>query len=278
MESTFTDILENSPLGKESHHPIAYDPGLLFPVPRILNRQKLGIVGKLPFHGKDTWTAYELSWLTSKGKPVSAIGEIIVPCDSPNILESKSMKLYFNSLNGMRFETVDEVKDTIQKDLSSVAGAHVLVHIYPSVNQHTCKIDEWIKGSNLDVLDIECSDFLPNAELLQTTALCNNESLYSHLFKTNCPLTGHPDWASVSITYEGPHIDHPSLLKYLVSYRNHWGFHEDCCESIFNDIQRCCTPVKLTVYLRYTRRGGIDINPFRSNFEQAPENSRLWRQ
>lgn len=273
------DDLTSSPLGQRSIYIDNYDDTLLFPISRQPKREAIAIRHPLPFKGYDIWTAFELSWLNEKCKPVVAVADIIIPCDSPNIIESKSFKLYLNSFNNTRFSSPELVRDLIQRDLSKVAGLPVEV-IMCSPQEFTNSPIGQFDGFYLDELDIVCSEYKVNAELLQTSQFyVNNYSVYSHLLKSNCPVTGQPDWGSVSITYSGPQIEPNTLLQYLVSFRNHNEFHEQCVERIFMDIMTRCQPEELTVYARYTRRGGLDINPIRStNLIVPPRNSRLYRQ
>ena len=250
--------VERSPLGKSSDYPQQYDPGLLFPVARAENRVKLGIEGQWPWYGEDHWTAYELSWLSPKGKPQVAVAEFIFPAHSANIIESKSLKLYCNSLNQTKFESVEQLRETIAKDLSAAAGAEVKV--------------EWFEGTIsapnyqlLDELDIEVKHYQPAPELLMLKSQQQvSKQLVSHLLKSNCPVTGQPDWASIYIDYQGREINEAGLLAYIISYRQHSDFHEHCVERIFTDLLNTCQPDKLTVCARYVRRGGLDINPVRS--------------
>lgn len=273
-----TRVGSDSYLGQPSHYPQAYTPALLYPVSRAENRETLAR-GKLPFQGVDIWNAYELSWLDARGKPVVATGELTFPADSPNLIESKSLKLYLNSLNQTRFETTARVLETIQRDLSNGAGAAVQVRIDPMMNSPLPTLAV-LPGECLDGLDIDVADYDVNPDLLGRVVGGKSifETLHSHLFKSNCPVTGQPDWASILIRYRGPAIEHAHLLRYLVSYRNCSAFHEHCVESVFVHILERCQPEQLTVYGRYTRRGGLDINPFRSNFEFQPSNLRLPRQ
>ncbi|ROR20353.1 7-cyano-7-deazaguanine reductase [Comamonas sp. BIGb0124] len=261
---------ENSQLGKTSAYVDQYDAGLLFPIPRLGKRQEIGLPGAIPFMGADLWTAYELSWLNPKGKPQVALAQFTVPCDSPCIVESKSLKLYLNSFNNTRLADADEVRVRLQQDLSAAAGAGVAVALVLPEAFDAQPIHE-LDGLNLDRLDVECSHYTPEPALLQATRneLPVSEVLVSHLLKSNCLVTGQPDWGSVQISYTGPQIDQAGLLQYLVSFRNHNEFHEQCVERIYMDIWRQCKPVKLAVYARYTRRGGLDINPWRSSYPQA---------
>lgn len=261
-----------SPLGEGSTYPDSYSPGLLHPIPRTDNRQALGLSAALPFHGEDVWNAYELTWLDANGKPRVAVAEFRVPCESTNIIESKSMKLYLNSLSMSRYESADEVTATIADDLTRVAGSPVTVKlISPEIGD--------FPGVCIDDLEIVCDSTAVDPELLQTeNGESRSEALHSHLLRSLCPVTDQPDLGSLLIRYEGPAIDRESLLRYITTFRNHNDFHESCVERIFLDIKRQCSPEALTVYARYNRRGGIDINPFRSNFETTVANTRLWRQ
>lgn len=268
--------IDQSPLGRDTTYPSEYAPELLFPIARSLAREHLPT--PLPvFYGVDIWTGYEVSWLDLSGKPRVAIAEFRIPCDSPCIIESKSFKLYLNSFNQSRFASMDEVIQRIAKDLGGAAGAEVSVAFFnPDEYLAACQID----GVCLDELPLENPVYHPDASLLQMRAAAPvEECLYSNLLKTNCPVTGQPDWASVVIHYRGQPIDHQSLLAYVVSFREHQDFHEHCVERIFADIMRVCRPAYLSVYARYTRRGGLDINPYRSSAPgQRPEPLRLFRQ
>jgi 7-cyano-7-deazaguanine reductase len=275
-----TDIESTLPLGKTTIYKSEYDPTLLCPVPRKLKRDEIGIGSDLPFDGYDIWNAYELSWLTPRGKPVVSMGEFLIPCRSENLIESKSFKLYLNSLNQTRFETFEQVGKVLADDLGKVAGAPVEVSLTDS-GGFACQQITTLPGACIDDLDIEISDYALNPSLLEGAADPDNiveEDLHSHLLKSNCLVTSQPDWASILIRYRGPKIAHEALLRYLISFRQHNEFHEQCVERIFADLRRTCRPEQLTVYARYTRRGGLDINPFRSNFEAGIENLRLARQ
>ena len=269
--------LLRSPLVKKNAYINHYDASLLFPIARADNRSKLGLNGKLPFHGTDTWTAYELSWLNSQGKPVVATAEFNIPCESSHIIESKSMKLYLNSFNQTKFATQDDVTKTIIADISKAIGCEINVKLYSIDNDSVFPIKQW-PGTCLDKLDISIDTYVLNPEFLRVENSNITEVVYSHLLKANCLVTSQPDWGSVLIKYTGNKINHEGLLKYIISFRNCSEFAEPCAERIFTDIMSFCHPEKLTVYLRFTRRGGLDINPFRSNFEQVPVNERLIRQ
>lgn len=269
------------PLGQIAAYPDDYDPGLLFALPRAEQRATLGISGTLPFFGMDIWNAYEMSWLNLRGKPQVGIATLQVPADSPNIVESKSMKLYMNSLNQLRVAGAEAVQSLLQADLSAAFGAPVQVLLSTSESFGQTLMGE-LEGLLLDRLDIEVNQYEPNPALLKahTDAPPVQETLVSHLLKSNCPVTNQPDWASVQIRYAGPALDQAALLSYLIGFRQHQEFHEHCVERIFMDIARTCKPTKLMVLARYTRRGGIDINPWRSNFSlsKMPLNARNARQ
>jgi 7-cyano-7-deazaguanine reductase len=275
--------MNHNPLGRQTDYVSVYAPHLLFPIPRAESRALLGIGDTLPFYGVDIWTGYELSWLDALGKPVVAIAEFFIPCTSEFIVESKSFKLYLNSLNQTRFDSVAEVEALIAKDLTRITGADVQISVIPltaSVRaaQHLAEIAE-VEGELLDELVVEVDTYHPASELLTTEAGIVDECLVSHLLKTNCPVTGQPDWASIVVRYKGNKIQRENLLRYIISFREHQDFHEHCVERIFSDIARVCKPEELAVYARYTRRGGLDINPFRSsNQNTKPELLRLIRQ
>lgn len=272
------DLL-NSLLGKKTEYKNIYENTLLFPIPRAKQRQELGInENNIPFFGVDIWNAYEVSWLNSKGKPNVAIGEFYIPAHSEYIIESKSFKLYLNSLNNTKFESADHVNKLLTQDLSNAVRAEVKVVLLP-LNRH-CEF-EMFNGNNIDDLDIECINYdSADRSLIQFNDTYVEEDINSNLLKSNCLVTGQPDWGSVNIKYKGKKIVHKSLLEYLISFRNHNEFHEHCVERIFMDILDVIAPKYLSVYARYTRRGGLDISPYRStdpNFEK-PSNKRLIRQ
>ncbi len=270
-----TKALDNSPLGKTSTYISHYQRDLLFPIPRQTKRDEIGIHGTLPFVGDDIWNAYEISWLNAKGKPVVAIGEFIFPCQSPNIIESKSFKLYLNSFNNTLFDSTESVTAIMQRDLSEAVGAPIKIKLF---SLKEIKSLQHFSGIYLDILDIHCDTYTTKPEFLMTEDEHVTETLYSDLLKSNCLITGQPDWGSIQITYTGKKIQHDGLLKYIVSFRNHNEFHEQCVERIFMDITTHCQPEKLLVYARYTRRGGLDINPWRSNLTTPQKNMRLIRQ
>jgi len=271
---------EHSPLGKSSEYTSQYAPGLLFPIARSTKWAELGLhAGNLPYQGVDIWNCYELSWLLPSGKPVVAIGEFSIPADSANIIESKSFKLYLNSLNQSVFATHDDLQKTLCRDLSACADAPVAVRVR-SLDQVSAEGVTVLPGVCIDDLEISVSNYAqPQPELLRCAGSVQvSESLHSHLLRSNCPVTGQPDWGSVAVDYLGPQLDHASFLAYLVSFRQHADFHEQCVERIFLDLQRLLKPERLTVYARYVRRGGLDINPYRSTHAVEPANQRLARQ
>jgi 7-cyano-7-deazaguanine reductase len=275
-----SNTADQSPLGKASAYQTQYTPDLLFPIPRQQKRDELGLSGTLPFFGVDIWNAYEISWLNLRGKPQVAIATFTVPADSPNIVESKSFKLYLNSFNQTRLADSDALVALLRADLSRGFGAPVHIVLIPQEGFVNVKMGE-LDGLLLDRLDIEVDSFTPTPALLSASLgeAPVEETLVSHLLKSNCLVTGQPDWASVQIHYVGPQIGQEGLLKYLIGFREHNEFHEQCVERIFMDIYRQCAPQKLAVYARYTRRGGLDINPWRSNFTgPPPRNLRTSRQ
>jgi len=267
-------------LGKQVDYEFEYNPDLLQGVPRSLSRDTLNLAGSgLPFDGIDTWTGYELSWLNLKGQPNVAILECHVPITSKNLIESKSFKLYLNSFNQTKFASAEDVRQVLQADLSACAGEPVEVKLILPEQFSSLQFQEF-NGTLLDSLDVEIDQYSPNTQYLTVAKNVTGvqETLVSHLLKSNCLITSQPDWASIQIRYEGKAIEHEGLLKYLISFRQHNEFHEQCVERIYNDIMQHCQPDKLTVCARYTRRGGLDINPFRSNYEAPYANHRQARQ
>ena len=275
--STSSSALEKLTLGKAVEYVQTYSPELLQAVPRSLSREAIGLTDKLPFTGEDIWNAYELSWLNSRGKPQVAIMQCVVPFDSPNLIESKSFKLYLNSFNQSKIESVESLTTTLETDLSHCAGKPVAVKVILPKDFASQKIED-MPGQNIDDQDIEFSDYQLDASALKTHANQVSETLSSNLLKSNCLITNQPDWGSIMIRYSGTQIDRESLLRYLISFRMHNEFHEQCVERIFRDIKHFCKPSELTVYARYTRRGGLDINPFRSDFETPYNMPRQARQ
>ena len=281
---------EQSQLGKSSAYIDQYDASLLFPIPRAGKRAEIGITGSPPFFGADMWTAFELSWLNLRGKPQLALAHFTIPCESLNIVESKSFKLYLNSFNNTRFADADAVKARLRADITeavwrtdgeAVQSPTTIGVTLVGADQFDREPVHELDGLNLDRLDIECTQYTPAPELLTVTPDEQpvSEVFVSNLLKSNCLVTGQPDWGSVQIRYTGPQIDQEGLLQYIVSFRNHNEFHEQCVERIFMDITRRCKPLRLEVYARYTRRGGLDINPWRTSHPQAmPSNVRTARQ
>ena len=270
---------EHSPLGKTTAYADHYDPSLLFPIPRSAKREEIGVSEPLPFHGVDVWNAYELSWLDARGKPVVALAEFHVPAVSPNIIESKSFKLYLNGFSQERVADVDTLVATLERDLSAAAGAPVEVILSEAGARGHAVTD--LDGQLIDEQMLDIDDYgPPRADYLQadTAGTVVEEALVSNLLRSNCPVTGQPDWGSVQIRYRGAAIDPAGLLRYLVSFRNHNEFHEQCVERIFVDVMQRCRPEHLSVYARYTRRGGLDINPYRSTSTEMPANPRGARQ
>ena len=269
-----------SPLGKSTEYVSQYAPTLLYPIPRAPKWAELGLDGRdLPFRGVDVWTCYELSWLLPSGKPVVAIAEFAIPADSPNIIESKSFKLYLNSLNQSVFASVAELQAILVKDLSMAAGGRVGVNLV-SLDDWTARGVQRPEGYCIDDLDIHVDRYAhPQAELLSVGEARDSQRFYSHLLKSNCPVTGQPDWGTVVVEYEeGLALAPASLLSYLVAFRQHADFHEQCVERIYLDLWRLLMPAKLTVFARYVRRGGLDINPYRSSDAIQPAAERYVRQ
>lgn len=276
-----THGISDSPLGQQTQYISTYAPELLFPIPRQQARQSLSLDSvSLPFYGVDIWTGYELSWLDERGKPVVAVAEFDIPFDSPSIVESKSFKLYLNSLNQTRFANIEQVKNTLMNDLSLAIGAAVGVKMESLPARYLLTAVTELDGLCIDDLPVEVEHYHPAPELLTADAgQVVDEKLVSHLLKSNCPVTGQPDWASVQVSYSGPKIDRDALLRYIISFREHQDFHEHCVERMFVDILTRCQPRALSVYARYTRRGGLDINPFRStDIHALPPEVRLVRQ
>ncbi len=269
----------NTPLGKHSEAVSKYTPTLLCGIPRAPSRELLGLHGEqLPFDGVDIWNAYELSWLDTRGKPAVAMGTFRVPCRSPNLIESKSLKLYLNSLNQSCFDRKTDVQKLIEGDLSAVAGAKVNVEL-KTLDQMAMEPVSTCEGDSLDHQWVETNCYCPEPAFLCCVENEEvTETLNTHLLRSLCPVTGQPDWGSVIVRYHGAKIDRVGLLKYVISYREHPEFHEQCVERLFVDIMARCQPEKLSVTARYLRRGGLDINPLRSNYLSEADNTRLVRQ
>lgn len=272
---------EQSELGRTSGYDPHYNPQRLFAIARDAKRQELGInPNTLPFYGFDCWNHYEVSWLNEKGKPIVALAEIFYDCATPFLIESKSLKLYFNSFNNTHFKNHDEVSQVVARDLTQRLGGPARIRLTSLHENDLGTIQMAPPGECIDALDVACSVYLVEPEYLVVENIQVEEILYSNLLKSNCLVTKQPDWGSVHIAYTGKQMNREGLLKYLVSFRNHNEFHEQCIERIFVDIMRRCNPEKLTVYGRYTRRGGLDINPYRSTEKTTSDhlNQRLIRQ
>lgn len=266
------------PLGEDTGYPHNYAPDLLFPIARAESREALGLLGELPFRGVDIWNAWELTWLGEGDLPAIATAEIVVPADSPHIVESKSLKLYLNSFAMSRFATPADAEATIASDLSACVGCDVRVIVSPLASTESRPVSR-LAGTCLDAMDVSCKEWHVKPDLLRADShTIVTEDLHSHLLRSLCPVTSQPDIGSLQISYRGPKIDRASLLRYIVSYRQHSDFHESCVERMFLDLMSRCEPEALTVHARYQRRGGLDINPFRSNTKERPINLRLWRQ
>lgn len=267
-------------LGQNTEYKSQYDASLLQPVPRRLNREGLGIVEQQPFNqGEDVWTCYELSWLNPHGLPQVAIADVEIDFKSENLIESKSFKLYLNSFNQTKFASIEEVEQILTRDLSQCASGQVSVRIHKLADYTNQPIVNF-SGECIDEQEIQIESYTFSNQHLENVAEDEivEETLVSHLLKSNCLITSQPDWGSVQIHYVGKRLNREKLLRYLVSFREHNEFHEQCVERIFTDLMQFAKPEKLTVYARYTRRGGLDINPFRSNFESVPVNLRMARQ
>jgi len=272
---------EHSTLGKQVAYDAAYNPDILFSIPRKENRNAIAVPDELPFSGIDLWNHYEVSWLNEKGKPIAALAEIQYDCASPFIIESKSMKLYFNSLNNAKFKNAQHVQETVSRDLSKKINHPVQVKLTTLKDVKADKYEKGFDGICIDDLDVSCDMYVVTPAYLKAENEIVEEVLYSDLLKSNCPVTNQPDWGSVKIAYKGKKLNREGLLRYIVSFRNHNEFHEQCIERIFMDIKRCSQPESLTVSGRYTRRGGLDINPVRSTGKvqlAAVKNIRLCRQ
>lgn len=281
LEKKYKTKPEQSELGQISNYDSRYNPDRLFAIPRTAKRKEIGIDNNhLPFYGFDCWNHYEVSWLNEKGKPCIAIAEIIYDCATTYLIESKSLKLYFNSFNNTQFKGMDELRQTVERDLSKRLEGDVRVRILSLRDNEYAMIQPTFTGECIDELDVACTVYSVKPDYLFTEENRVQETLYSDLLKSNCLVTNQPDWGSVQIAYEGRQINREGLLKYLISFRNHNEFHEQCIERIFVDIMNYCKPDKLTVYGRYTRRGGLDINPYRSTEKMRPQslNYRLLRQ
>ncbi len=268
-------MAKETALGKRTDYADQYDPGLLFAIPRAESRSELGLSSELPFNGCDIWTAWEITWLDLNGVPQVASAEILVPAYSPYLIESKSLKLYLGSYAMTRIADLASLKQMIEKDLNECTGSDVELILHSGGDE--TDIEEFA-GTCIDTTDTVCDVFDVEPGFLETGEEVVAETLNSHLLRSLCPVTDQPDLGGVMISYKGPKIDPAGLLRYIVSFRQHNDFHEACVERMFMDIRQRCNPEQLTVYARYQRRGGIDINPFRSNFEAPPSRLRLRRQ
>lgn len=278
-DTIIPNSLDETLLGKQTHYPKTYSPKLLCAIPRELNRKELNFSGISHFYGFDLWHAYELSWLNTKGKPIVAMAEFIIPLHSPFLVESKSLKLYLNSFNETRFNNTEEVIATLKKDLTAALNSDIQIKIFEPKEWNLFTPPSTASFQLLDDLDVSIDCYEVDASILTTETISTKEILGSHLLKSNCPITNQPDWASIYIQYSGVKINHASLLKYIISFRNHNEFHEHCVERIFVDLMQRCHPEELTVTARFTRRGGLDINPCRSTHSQlAPFHRREHRQ
>jgi 7-cyano-7-deazaguanine reductase len=263
--------MDRNPLGEQSDYPRHYDPGLLYAIPRWASRSLLNIDKKIPLQGFDLWRAYELSWLNERGKPQVAMGELYIDARSENLVESNSLKLYLNSLNNEVFASADTFSERVAADLTELTRSEVQVVIRQLGDSPLSHIHV-PPGKCIDDLESGVVDIQPDAEILRTTgSQAEHSALYSNLFRSNCPITGQPDWATVMVQYSGPTIDEQSLLAYLCSFRQHAGYHEECAEMIYRDLMFKCEPDALIVGMNFARRGGLDINPFRSNQSISPE-------
>ncbi len=271
-------MTQKNPLGQATPYPDQYSPDLLYAIARIDGRTALGIEGDLPFHGTDIWNAWELTWLDSEGLPQVATAEIMIAADSVNIIESKSLKLYLGSFAMSRFQTPMDVAAVLTRDLTACCGTDAYVALRTPSSPDSSIVSR-LPGHCLDEMAVRCDAYDVTPESLNSDASDPvSEDLHSNLLRSLCPVTGQPDIGSVLVSYRGPRIDREGLLRYIVSYRQHQDFHEACIERMFMDIRERCGAEQLSVYARYQRRGGIDINPFRSNFEATAPNTRLWRQ
>ncbi len=273
-------MAEHGILGKSTHYPSQYDASLLFPIARRIAREQIGVYSPLPFTGQDIWNAYELSWLDKAGRPRAGLAEIVVPANTENIIESKSFKLYLNSFNQTRIGDSERLRQMLVSDISKACGGNVTVTITPASASHAFPV-EYLNGEVIDDMEVDINYYGPPEPLYLSVFEESqvSESLICHIFRSNCPVTNQPDWASIQIRYLGNRIEREGLLRYLVSYRTHNGFHENCVEHIFTDIIRQCKPLQLSVYARFTRRGGLDINPYRCTEGMGmPGNVRLIRQ
>ena len=268
----------NLPLGQKADYPHKYEPDVLCPISRATSRAELQLGAELPFTGVDIWNVWELTWLSPSGQPRVATAEIHVPADSPSLVESKSLKLYLGSFAMSTFESETAVAEAIARDLAPCVGAPVMVSVLPVSGTEARRVAR-LAGTCLDDLNVACSEWEVNADLLQADASRTiREDVHTHVLRSLCPVTAQPDIGSLQVSYRGPQIDHAALLRYVVSFREHQDFHEACIEKMFRDLLQRCGCDELTVHARYQRRGGIDINPIRTNCGEKSRNLRLWRQ
>ena len=255
-------------------------------IARSRARALLRVADELPFRGEDVWTGYEFSWLNETGKPVVAGLRVRVPCTSPNLVESKSLKFYLNGFAELRFDSREDVVEALENDLTGVIGASPVLEV---LELGRLEGVSRMPGESLDALQVVVTDYELNPELLTLAEGAESgqgapaagrvaAAWHTNLFRSLCPNTGQPDWASLMVEYTGLPIDPRGLLRYLVSYRRHAAFQEDTVERIFVDIMERCRPDELTVHGRFLRRGGLDINPFRSTHADAAPEMRLVRQ
>ena len=273
------ETFDAGPLGRSAGNPVGHDPKLLCGIPRAATRSTLGLRGELPFRGEDLWTAWEIYWLGASGRPAARVLELSLPADSPCLVESKSFKLYLNALNGERVGSAADFMALLLEDLTPVLGMAPRIALLGEEEVRARGLDP-MPGTCIDGAPVAAMDGAPSSERLIGACQAGDvveETLHSHLLRTLCPVTGQPDWASVVITYRGRPIDHGRLLEYLLGYREHQGFHELCVERIFLDLREHCATERLSVRACYTRRGGIDIQPFRSDHEAAGRALRPWR-
>ena len=273
-----SNSVEMSQLGKTSLYETEYKPSILFPIPRKEKQEELGLdPDNLPYVGCDVWYAYEISWLNARGKPLAMVARFELPCDSPCLIESKSFKLYLNSFNQSRFDSVAAARETMIKDLSAAAGAPVKVELMTVAEMEAFGFSK-APGQCVDELDIAIDTYMYQADFLRKGEGHVEEAIHSNLLKSNCPVTGQPDWGTIVVEYKGEAIDHESFLRYICSFREHQEFHEQCAERVFTDIQQRFRMEELTVYAQYVRRGGLDINPWRSTHRKETNRLRLVRQ
>ncbi|MGI9260547.1 MAG: NADPH-dependent 7-cyano-7-deazaguanine reductase QueF [Woeseiaceae bacterium] len=269
--------MSTNPLGQSAEYPQEYAPEVLFAIPRTESRATLGIDADLPFQGSDIWNAWDFTWLDNRGQPVAGTASFSIDADSPNIVESKSLKLYLGSFAMTRYEDGVDIVKALYDDLTKLTGLPVSVAIDSNFDENV-RVIEQLPGQNIDKQPMTRWSDEVDPELLRAADETVTETLHTNLLRSLCPVTGQPDIGSLMIHYRGPRIDRSSLIDYIVSFRQHEDFHETCVERMFLDIKEHCGPDELTVYACYNRRGGIDINPFRTDFGDEPPIGRFWRQ